>query len=156
MPAESSVKSALPAPELVIPVPDHAGTVDSYEQHYPAERWVDPHSYVKVSSVVEECVEAGLNGGFTYYMDEQDQEWLDAQNKLANTLPLTPVSAAPRASRRGSMRESAEPPRAFPATYDEFELVMGLLEMITEQKAPMLHHVSSLCITCEHHAQAKM
>ncbi|KZV73260.1 hypothetical protein PENSPDRAFT_302908 [Peniophora sp. CONT] len=138
--AESSVKSALPVPELVIPIPDHAGTVDSYEQHYPVERWTDPHSYVKVSSVVEECVEAGLNGGFTYYMDEQDQEWLDAQNKLASTLPLTPVSAAPRASRRGSMRESAEPPRAFPASYDEFELVMGVLELVTEQKAPLLHH----------------
>ncbi|VDC01665.1 unnamed protein product [Peniophora sp. CBMAI 1063] len=138
--AESSVKSALPAPELVIPVPDHAGTVDSYEQHYPADRWTDPHSYVKVSSVVEECIDANLNGGFTYYMDEQDQEWLDAQNKLASTLPLTPVSAAPRASRRGSMRESAEPPRAFPASYDEFELVMGLLELVTEEKAPLLHH----------------
>ena len=138
----SSVKAELPAPELVIPVPDHAGTLDRYETHYPAERWTDPHSFVKVSSVVEECIDAGLNGGYTYYMDEQDQEWLDAQNKLASTLPPTPVSAAPRASRRGSMRESAEPPRAFPASYDEFELVMGVLEQVTEQKAPLLHHVS--------------
>lgn len=144
MSTESSVKSALPAPELVIPVPDHAGTVDSYEQHYPADRWTDTHSYLKVSSVVEECIEAGLNDGFTYYMDEQDQEWLDAQNKLASTLPITPISAAPRASRRGSIRESAEPPRAFPASYDEFELVMGVLELVTEQKAPLLHHVGQI------------
>jgi len=129
-----------------IPTPDSTGVVDNYADLYPSSRWVDPTSYLKFSRTVEECVSAALAYECTYYMDERDKEWLDKTNEEARgegTSAQASIAAATRVSSRATKGKGKEPEPNTPISIseDEFELVMGLFELVTHEKTEFLHHV---------------
>lgn len=139
-----------PAPAAYIPTPDSTGVVDNYEEFYPPNRWKDPASYVCTSLSVEESIVDGLAGGFTYYMDERDKDWLDKNNEEARgegTSAQGAVSASgTRTSARSAKAKGKEPDVSQPVliSEDEFELVVGIYEKVTHEKYEYLHHVSVL------------
>ncbi|KAF5365344.1 hypothetical protein D9758_005386 [Tetrapyrgos nigripes] len=130
-----------------IPTPDSNGIVHNYETLYPTNRWKDPHSYVQSSLTVEESASAALHGGFTYYMDERDKEWLDRNNEEARGEGTSAQGASTRrsstSSRSGKGKETdSDELRAEPVVMneDEFELVMGLFEKIAHENTEFLYH----------------
>lgn len=135
-----------PTPAAFIPTPDSTGVVDNYEEFYPHNRWKDPATYVCSSLSVEEHIVDGLAGGFTYYMDERDKEWLDKNNEEARgegTSVQGAVSASgTRTSARSAKAKGKEPDVSQPVVIseDEFELVMGIYEKVTSEKYEYLHH----------------
>jgi enhancer of polycomb-like protein len=144
-------------PKAYIPTPEANGVADNVSDLYPPNRWRDPATYICTSTGVEESVANGIGGGFTYYMDERDKEWLDKNNEEARgegTSAQGAVSASgTRTSARSSKAKGKEPDVAQPIalTEDEFELVMGLFEKITHDKTEFLHHVCPLVaclLTC--------
>ena len=80
-------------------------------------------------------------------MDERDKEWLDRNNEEARgegTSAQGAVSPSTgRTSTRSAKAKGKEPEEAQPIIMneDEFELVMGLFEKITQEKTEFLHHV---------------
>lgn len=141
-----------------IPTPDSTGVVEGFEEFYPAGKWVDPETYIRWSETVDDAVENGLTGIFTYYMDERDQEWLEKNNEEARgegTSAQGAASAASATPSRSGLSRSAkakgkEPdvPQPFAITEDEFELVMGIFEKVTHDKTEFLHHVCTLFVPC--------
>ncbi|XP_006456605.1 hypothetical protein AGABI2DRAFT_195675 [Agaricus bisporus var. bisporus H97] len=135
-----------PAPTAYIPTPDSTGVVGNYEEYYPTSKWKDPATYICTSLSVEESVVDGLSGGFTYYMDERDKEWLDKNNEEARgegTSIQGAVSVSgTRTSARSAKAKGKEPDVSQPVVIseDELELVMGLYEKITHEKYEFLHH----------------
>jgi enhancer of polycomb-like protein len=139
-----------PAPAAYIPTPDSTGIVDGYEELYPPGKWTDPATYIRSSETVDDAIDSGLTGTFTYFMDERDQEWLDKNNEEARgegTSAQGAVSAAGTSTRSGSSLRSAkakgkEPEVVQPLVIseNEFELVMGLFEKVTHEKTEFLHH----------------
>ncbi|KAL0575466.1 Enhancer of polycomb-like protein 1 [Marasmius crinis-equi] len=129
-----------------IPIPEATGVADDWEQLYPSNRWKDPVSYVQFSSTTEECAAGALSGGFSYYMDERDMEWLTKNNEEARgegTSAQGAVSCSTtRTSSRSAKAKGKEPdsPQAVSMSQDEFELVMGLYEKMTHEKTEFLHH----------------
>lgn len=135
-----------------IPTPDSTGIVDNYADLYPSSKWADSSSYLKFSRTVEECVTAALAHECTYYMDERDKEWLDKVNEEARgegTSAQGSVAAATRVSSRATKAKGKEPESNTPISIseDEFELVMGLFELVTHEKTEFLHHVRSTFIS---------
>ncbi|KAF5310721.1 hypothetical protein D9619_007669 [Psilocybe cf. subviscida] len=139
-------KPAPPPPSAFIPTPDSTGIVDNYETLYPPNKWKDPATYVCTSSTVEEHIVNGLANGFTYYMDERDQEWLEKNNEEARgegTSVQGAVSVSgTRTSARSAKAKGKEPEASQPVviTDDEFELVMGIFEKVTHERTEFLHH----------------
>lgn len=137
-----------PTPAAYIPTPDSTGVVNNYEEFYPTNKWKDPATYVCTSLSVEESIADGLAGGFTYYMDERDKEWLDKNNEEARgegTSVQGAVSASgTRTSARSAKAKGKEPDVSQPIVIseDEFELVMGIYEKVTNEKYEFLHHAS--------------
>ncbi len=137
-----------PAAAAFIPTPDSTGVVDNYEELYPPSRWRDPATYVCTSVSVEEATTDGLAGGFTYYMDERDKDWLDKNNEEARGEGTSAQGAlstsGTRTSARSAKAKGKEPELSQPViiSEDEFELVMGILEKLTHEKYEFLHHVS--------------
>ncbi|KAK2462409.1 hypothetical protein APHAL10511_005715 [Amanita phalloides] len=131
---------------VFIPVPDSTGIVENYEELYPPNRWKDTATYLCASASVEESLRDSLAGGFTYYMDERDKEWLDKNNEEARgegTSAQGAVSVAgTRSSARSAKAKGKEPDIVQPVaiTEDEFELVMGLFEKVTHERTEFLHH----------------
>jgi enhancer of polycomb-like protein len=123
-----------PAAPAFIPTPDSTGIVDNYEELYPSCRWKDPSTYVCISLSTEEQIADGLAGGFTYYMDERDKEWLDKNNEEARgegTSAQGAVSTSgTRTSARSAKAKGKEPDVTQPVAIseDEFELVVGVYE----------------------------
>jgi len=72
-----------PPPTAYIPTPDATGIVSDYEELYPLNRWKDPSTYVCTSQTAEVSIVNGIAGGFTYYIDDRDKEWLDKNHKEA-------------------------------------------------------------------------
>lgn len=136
------------APAAYIPTPDSTGVVNNYDDLYPSSRWKDPHSYVKSSDTVEEATSFALAGGFTYFMDERDKEWLDKNNERARgegmSLQGAVLSSSTR-SGRSAKAKGKEPDviQVVPINEDEFELAMAIFEKITHEKTEFLHHVSA-------------
>ncbi|THH11138.1 hypothetical protein EW146_g8143 [Bondarzewia mesenterica] len=132
--------------DAYIPIPDYAGLVDDYDQSYPPDRWKDPFSYIKTSETVEEAIADSLANGFTYFMDERDEEWLEKNNEEARgegTSAQGALSGAgTRFSQRSAKAKGKEPdvPQATVMSEDQFELVMGLFEKVTHEKTEFLHH----------------
>ncbi|KAJ7813711.1 enhancer of polycomb-like-domain-containing protein [Mycena leptocephala] len=91
-----------------------------YTKLYPPAKWKDPVSYVETPTVEAACGNVLAGDGCTYYMDEEDKEWLDKNNRQA----------------RGESSEDKDPNIGVPISIseDEFELVMGLLEKFTDQQ----------------------
>lgn len=123
------------APAAYIPTPDSTGKVENYEELYPSDKWKDPVTYLKSSDSVEEATAFALAGGFIYYMDERDKEWLDKNNEEARG-----EGPSKRPSRKG------KEPETVAMTEDEFELVMAVFEKVTHEKAEFLHHVRIGCV----------
>ncbi|KAK7683201.1 hypothetical protein QCA50_013874 [Cerrena zonata] len=131
-------------PAAFIPTPDSTGIVQNYEDLYPPKRWHDPTNYVKSSDTLEECTSSALVGGFIYYMDERDKDWLDRNNEEARgegTSAQGAISGSTR-SARSSKAKGKEPEVSQPVvmTEDEFELVMAVFEKVTHEKTEFLHH----------------
>lgn len=76
-------------------------------------------------------------------MDEVDAEWLAKNNaELADAARTTPPPArAPPRSAKARGKEPESPTVSI--TADEFELVMGILERLTDERHPCLHAVST-------------
>ncbi len=131
---------------MFIPTPDSTGVVDNYESLYPANRWFDPVPYIFSSFTVEECISGGLAHGATYYMDEKDEEWLGKNNEEARgvgTSSQAALNSGTRASARSTKAKGKESDNNSPIeiSEDQFELVMGLFELITHEETEYLHHV---------------
>ncbi|KAJ7471898.1 hypothetical protein FB451DRAFT_310661 [Mycena latifolia] len=131
---EHHLQAALATKAVFIPTPGAVQLPDKqYEQLYPPGRWKDPISYLQTTQTVEEaCANALVDDECTYYMDEVDKQWLDKNNQEARG-EGTSAQGATRSTRKG---KDKEPEMGVPVsiTEDEFELVMGLLEKITDQK----------------------
>ncbi|PPR07151.1 hypothetical protein CVT24_010699 [Panaeolus cyanescens] len=133
------------APAAYIPIPENNGVVDNYDELYQANRWTDPVSYVCSSTTADEYITNGINNGFTYYMDERDQAWLEKNNEEARgegTSAQGAVSGTPTRLARSSKSKGKEPDHS-PSVIiseDEFELVMGIFEYVTHEKTEYLHH----------------
>ncbi|KAJ3747552.1 enhancer of polycomb-like-domain-containing protein [Lentinula detonsa] len=132
-------------PAAFIPIPEHSGFAENYTTLYPADRWKDPVSYIQSSSVIEEYTSAAL-AGCTYYMDERDKEWLDRNNEeargegtSAQGSMLTSGGRVSARSIKGKGKE-IEDVQPSPMSEDEFELLMGLFEKVTQEKTEFLHH----------------
>lgn len=124
--------------------------MQNYEELYPPRRWEDPVSYVRSSETADECCDNALANGFTYYMDERDEEWLQKNNEESRgegTSAQGAVSGVGTTTRSGPTRSAKakgkEPDIAQPMTIseDEFEVVMGVFEKVTHEKTEFLHHV---------------
>lgn len=130
---------------VFIPTPDSTGVVDNYESLYPANRWSDPVPYIFSSLTVEECVSGGLAHGATYYMDEKDEDWLSKNNEEARgvgTSSQAALNSGTRTSARSTKAKGKESDNNSPIeiSEDQFELVMGLFELITHEETEYLHH----------------
>ncbi|KAG9093755.1 Enhancer of polycomb-like protein 1 [Ceratobasidium sp. UAMH 11750] len=123
-----------------IPTPDATGHVADWEKHYPPSRWEEPEGYIRFSDTIEETQAGAVAGGCTYYMDEADAEWLAKNNvELAGATRSSPPPSA-RGPPRSAKARGKEPEAASVAiTADEFELVMGILERLTDERYPCLH-----------------
>lgn len=136
-----------PPPTAYIPTPDSTGIVANSDELYPPNRWKDPVTYACTSQTAEESIDNGVAGGFTYYMDERDQEWLDKNNEEARgegTSAQGAVSiSGTRTSSRSAKAKGKEPETSLPVVIseDEFELVMGIFEKATYERTEFLHHV---------------
>lgn len=79
-------------------------------------------------------------------MDEKDKEWVDRLNEEARGEGTSAQGAyaTPRAAARGikAKGKQAEACPPIQMSEDEFELVMGLFELITHEETEYLHHVS--------------
>ncbi|KLO14831.1 hypothetical protein SCHPADRAFT_294586 [Schizopora paradoxa] len=125
-----------------IPVPDAAGVVEEYSTLYPSDKWVDPFSFVKFSSTIDECIAMALVDGFTYFMDERDAEWLEKNNQDARGEGTSSQAARVNGAHSRSARskgKDVDAGAAVPMTEDDFELVMGVFEKITHDNTPFLH-----------------
>ncbi|KAJ7640492.1 hypothetical protein DFH06DRAFT_628510 [Mycena polygramma] len=125
---EHHLQAALATKAAFIPTPGAIRIVDSYEELYPPNRWKDPVSYLKTTQTVEEACSNGLvDHEFTYYMDEMDKQWLDKNNQEARG-----EGTSAQGARQG---KDKSPEIGVPVSIsdNEFELVMGLLEKVTEQ-----------------------
>ncbi|TDL23130.1 hypothetical protein BD410DRAFT_721524 [Rickenella mellea] len=131
-----------------IPVPDAAGVVENYAELYPPNKWTDPATYLKFSYTVDDCISYAIADGFTYYMDERDQEWLEKNNQEARgegTSAQAAAAASGTTTRSGAFRgakaKGKEPDvnAAVELAEDQFELVMGVFEKVTHDNTPFLH-----------------
>ncbi|GAA6033410.1 hypothetical protein JCM8097_006737 [Rhodosporidiobolus ruineniae] len=123
--------------------------------------YVDPFSYIRFSDQVEDCIK----GAVTYTMDEDDEDWLEDFNaqflpgakprraSQSNGAGDDDVSGTP--SGRGARNKgkaaavapdvpegtglAALPTPSAPLSEDDFELLMEVFELVTDQKAPMAH-----------------
>ncbi|GAB1517716.1 hypothetical protein RhiTH_000766 [Rhizoctonia solani] len=121
-----------------IPTPDAAGHAPDWERYYTANRWEEPEGYVRFSDTVEETQVGAIAAGCTYYMDEVDAEWLSKNNaELTDAARASSPSRGPPRSAKARGKEPESPSVAI--TEDEFELVMGILERITDERHPCLH-----------------
>jgi len=141
-----------------IPTPDATGVVADYASLYVPQRWTDPSSYVRFSDTVEETTGGPAGLGYSYTLDERDDEWLKNNNRAArgegtsasgasgsSTNGVASPSDAGRGTRgKGKDREKEKEEMVVPViSEDEFELVMALMERWTDEKLPTLHTVRS-------------
>ncbi|KAJ7222423.1 hypothetical protein GGX14DRAFT_663738 [Mycena pura] len=133
---EHHLQAVLATSAVSIPTPGSISTVDNYDQLYPPNKWRDPITYIHSTQSVEgACTNALADHEYTYYMDEIDKQWLDKNNQEARGEGTSAhgASSTARSPRKG---KDKEPEIGVPVsiTEDEFELVMGLLEKLTDQK----------------------
>ncbi|KAI0793285.1 enhancer of polycomb-like-domain-containing protein [Abortiporus biennis] len=142
---QANVRSTRTEQAAYIPTPDSTGLVDNYAELYPSGRWKDPVTYVKSSDTVEESTSFALDGGYIYYMDERDKEWLDRNNEEARgegTSAQGAVAGSGSRSSRSAKAKGKDPELSQPVsiTEDEFELVMAIFEKLTAEKREFLRH----------------
>ncbi|KAK0201481.1 enhancer of polycomb-like-domain-containing protein [Desarmillaria ectypa] len=128
-----------------IPTPDSTGIVKDHDKLYPAKKFTTPASYISSSETVEEQLVAGLVHRCTYFMDERDVGWLEKNNEEARgegTSAQAALGVSARTSGRTTKGKGKEADTSNPISVkeDEFELVMGLFELITHEETEYLHH----------------
>ncbi|KAJ7443033.1 hypothetical protein B0H11DRAFT_2093182 [Mycena galericulata] len=128
---EHHLQVALATKEVFIPTPGAVRVVDNYHELYPLSKWKDPITYATTSTPVEEATSYALVHDCTYYMDERDKEWLDKINQATRG-----EGTSAHGARAKCHAKDKEPEMDLPVSIseDEFELVMGLLEQITDPK----------------------
>ncbi|KAG9019757.1 Enhancer of polycomb-like protein 1 [Tulasnella sp. 427] len=140
--SSSSRKAALlappPPPAPHIPTPDATGKVENHAELYPDASYKPSIMLAKASDTVEDCMGDALGGGYAYFMDERDADWLEKVNKSAAG-GSSDVSGTPRARSAKARGKEPESPNSSSISEDDFELVMGLFERVTEEKFPYLH-----------------
>ncbi|KAJ7894682.1 hypothetical protein B0H14DRAFT_2559106 [Mycena olivaceomarginata] len=95
-----------------------------------SDRWLDPSTYVQSTETISEaCSAALIDHDYTYYMDEADKKWLDDTN---NGCCVEEAIVHERRAGCTPILISA----------DEFELVMGLFEILTGPKLRSQHQLS--------------
>ena len=133
-----------------IPTLDNTGLVEDYESLYPSNWWHEPVSSVKTSEMIEEATLNALSHGFTYLMDECDNEWLNKNNEEAcgeGTLAQGAISTCgttTRTSKCSAKAKGKETDIAQPIVIleDEFELAMGLFgKVMMRRLSSLLHHI---------------
>ncbi|KAL1744590.1 enhancer of polycomb-like-domain-containing protein [Schizophyllum fasciatum] len=127
--------------QAFIPIPDNTGLVPNYAELYPPKKWRDPLTYLCTSATVEEHIADAIADGFTYYMDERDADWLNRNNETARgegTSAQGAISANARTSVRNAKGKGKED-ASVQITENEFELVMGAFEWVTQHNTEFLH-----------------
>lgn len=133
-----------------IPTPDAAGVAEGYTDFYPSYRWCYPKTYLRFADTLEDTVAYGISDGYSYYMDERDREWLERNNQMANgegtSASAFAVNGSVSRSSRTFKTKGKEPDvsNVISMDEDEFELIMGLYEKMTDEQHPFLHVVSHL------------
>ncbi|KAG8906345.1 Enhancer of polycomb-like protein 1, partial [Tulasnella sp. 408] len=124
--SSSSRKAALlappPPPAPHIPTPDAGGKVDNYAELYPDIGFQSSIMLVKSSDTAEDHLGDALGGGFAYFLDERDSEWLEKSNKSA-TGGAGDVSGTPRARSAKARGKEPETASSTAISEDDFELV---------------------------------
>ncbi|KAJ7483043.1 hypothetical protein B0H11DRAFT_2417235 [Mycena galericulata] len=124
---EHHLQAALATSTVRIPTPGSIQLVENYADLYPSNRWRDTETYLQSAQTIsEECSAALLDHDYTYFMDEADKTWLDNANyqcRVEEQIAQETLSAdIDEVFIRVSISE------------DEFELVMGLFEILTGPK----------------------
>lgn len=128
-----------------IPIPDASGLAVGSDTLYPPGKFKDHTLHLRFSDTVEESIVNGLAGGYTYYMDEEDNTWLQRNNQEArgegsSSQPARSASSSTPTSRRNGKAKESEPAVVVEMSEDEFELVMGLFERrAADPPFPFLH-----------------
>lgn len=119
---EHHLQTALATSTVRIPIPGSVQLVANYTELYPSDRWLDPSTYVQCTETISEaCSAALIDHDYTYYMDEADKKWLDDTNH--GCCVEEPIVHERRAGCTLVLISA-----------DEFELVMGLFEILTGPK----------------------
>ncbi|KAJ7906886.1 hypothetical protein B0H13DRAFT_1880196 [Mycena leptocephala] len=127
---EHHLQAALATSTVRIPIPGSVQLVANYTELYPSDRWLDRSTYVQSTETISEaCCAALIDHDYTYYMDEADKKWLDDTN---NGCCVEEPIVHERRARCTPILISA----------DEFELVMGLFEILTGPKLRSQHQLS--------------
>ncbi|KAJ7933527.1 hypothetical protein B0H13DRAFT_2306632 [Mycena leptocephala] len=128
--SEHHLQAALATSTVRIPIPGSVQLVANYTELYPSDRWFDPSTYVQSTETISEaCSAALIDHDYTYYMDEADKKWLDNTNY--GCCVEEPIVHERRAGCTLVLISA-----------DEFELVMGLFEILTGPKLRSQHQLS--------------
>ncbi|KAJ7815092.1 hypothetical protein B0H14DRAFT_2603709 [Mycena olivaceomarginata] len=124
---EHHLQAALATSTVRIPIPGSIQLVENYAELYPSNRWMDTKTYLQSTQTISEaCSAALLDHDYTYFLDEADKTWLDITNYQCSVeeqiAQETPSAETDEIFIRVSISE------------DEFELVMGLFEILTGPK----------------------
>ncbi|KAJ7787428.1 hypothetical protein B0H14DRAFT_2629337 [Mycena olivaceomarginata] len=124
---KNETSDALATSTVQIPIPGSIQLIENYAELYPSNRWMDTETYHQsVQTISEACSAALLDHDYTYFMDEADKTWLDNTNYQRHVeeqiAQETPSGETDEIFIRVSINE------------DEFELVMGLFEILTGPK----------------------
>ncbi|KAJ7831101.1 hypothetical protein B0H13DRAFT_1915594 [Mycena leptocephala] len=127
---EHHLQAALATSTVRISIPGSVQLVANYTELYPSDRWLDPSTYVQSTETISEaCSAALIDHDYTYYMDEADKKWLDDTNH--GCCVEEPIVHGRRAGCTLVLISA-----------DEFELVMGLFEILTGPKLRSQHQLS--------------
>ncbi|KAJ7817468.1 hypothetical protein B0H14DRAFT_3148282 [Mycena olivaceomarginata] len=124
---KNETSAALTTSTVRIPTPGSIQLIENYAELYPSNRWMDTETYLQSAQTISEaCSAALLDHDYTYFMDEDDKTWLDNTNYQCRVeeqiAQETPSAETDEIFSRVSISE------------DEFELVMGLFEILTGPK----------------------
>ncbi|KAJ7791461.1 hypothetical protein B0H13DRAFT_1935964 [Mycena leptocephala] len=131
---EHHLQTALATSTVRIPIPGSVQLVANYTELYPSDRWLDPSTYVQSTETISEaCSAALIDHDYTYYMAEADKKWLDDTNH--GCCVEEPIVHERRAGCTLVLISA-----------DEFELVMGLFEILTGPKLRSQHQLSDFSL----------
>ncbi|KAJ7861559.1 hypothetical protein B0H14DRAFT_3616976 [Mycena olivaceomarginata] len=126
---DNETSAALATSTVRIPIPGSVQLVANYTELYPNDRWLDPSTYVQSTETISEaCSAALIDHDYTYYMDEADKKWLD--DTKYGCCVEEPIVHERRAGCTLVVISA-----------DEFELVMGLFEILTGPKLRSQHQL---------------
>ncbi|KAJ7907245.1 hypothetical protein B0H13DRAFT_2332529 [Mycena leptocephala] len=121
---EHHLQAALATSTVRIPIPGSIQLVENYAELYPSNRWMDTETYLQSAQTISEaCSAALLDHDYTYFMDEVDKTWLDNINYQFRVEEQQIAQETPS----GETDEIS-------ISEDEFELVIGLFEILTGPK----------------------